>query len=541
MLRTPIQTALTALNNASDHASQTNHSNVIYVPNTVTENGQPAHLSTRSSLLDFFVSSVRGKDETSFLLNLQAALEEDPIFTIGMLFQLRDVRGGKGEKLLTLYALTWLREHKPKTYLLNLSQFIEYGYFKDLCQLTKIAHTRNMDKLGATTYIELELMASCLKDDYAAYQTRDQSEENKAKTKVRLSLCPKWAPTPNTHFDKKENGNQAKHLARLMFNTRTSEKDYRVMLSTLRNELRIVEKLMAENRWEEIDFGAVPSKAHLLLRKAFGKHQEARYLEYKSKLATGEAKINTTGTEPHQLVEHYLGGKAFDQIIDSQWATIVNKLMASGVLSKALAIVDVSGSMSGTPMTVAIALGLIVAELTGPPFNGKCITFSASPKMFDIVGQNLQEKVNSLKHMEWGMNTNLMAVFDLILHNAMTNNLAPEKLIETLFIFTDMQFDQAESTRSKGWADTFTVIKDKYNKAGYKVPQIVFWNLRATANAFPTTADQEGVALVSGFSPELLKVFMEGGDFSPMAVLRRAIAPYLEKVVVNDQEFNLGG
>lgn len=296
---------------------------------------------------------------------------------------------------------------------------------------------------------------------------------------------------------------------------------------------------MSEGRWSEIEFGKVPSKAHRQLRKAFGVRASERYQEYLNGLAKGTEKVNVKGTQPHELVTHYLNNDMFDQVIESQWDTLINKLQQAGSLSKALAVVDVSGSMDGLPMQVSIALGLVVSQLTTPPFTNKCITFSQQPEWHTVNGNNLQEKVKNLKNMSWGYNTNLLAVFTLILEQAKSNHLAPERMIETLFIFTDMQFDSGvsvttwktmSSEEKCDWNTTHDTIQLMYNEAGYTMPHIVYWNLRAAKPAIPCTKDTSGVAMVSGFSSDLLKLFMDGTEFTPEFMMMKAIAPYLDLV-----------
>jgi hypothetical protein len=482
---------------------------------TITENDQPAYSSTGSYLLDFFIMSVRNTPEEDLINNLKLAYREDPRSTIALLFQLRDARKGKGEKLLTYYSLLWLKKYHPRVYLLNIEKFIDYGYYKDLCQLVKLSHNREINQ---NINIELELLGEQLLIDYTKHKNNFYSNYNLVPSNI--SLVAKWAPTLNTHFDKPENGNQAKKLARLMFkDSKTPEKDYRTMLSILRNQLKIVEKLMSENRWDEINFESVPSKAHKILSKAFGKHQAKRYQEYLEKVKSGHAKINTTGVQPHEIIQTYYNYNSPDQIRELLWTDLITKLKNSlNNFSNSISIVDVSESMRGLPMDVAISLGLIVSELS----NNMCITFSKNPTLVNITGDNLLDRVKQIKNIEWGMNTDLMKVFDLLLENNLTS-------IDKLFIFTDMQFDQA--IKNDKWTDIYSLIKKKYLDLNYTVPKIIFWNLRAScSNSFPVTSDIEGVSIISGFSPELLKCFIEDGDFTPIEILKKILQPYLKYV-----------
>lgn len=496
------------------------------VPDTVTENGAPAFSSTSSALLDFFAQSVRGVNEQTMASLFAKAYNEDPRLALAILANLRDAREGKGERDIARYALLHLRKTDFVVYLRNLAYFIDLGYFKDILNIVKTLTIRGDIKQNEVP-IELKLMAE--------YLNKDQNVTTLSKKQASLSLVGKWAPTLGTHYDSKENGHQAYKLSKLLFpESRTAQKDYRKMLVSLREQLKVVEKLMSEGRWSEINFGSVPSKAHRNLRKAFGKQEAERYATYLESLKKGEAKINVGGTQPHELIKHYYNSiyqqhRPYDQVIESQWETMVFKLLEKGVLEKSLAIVDVSGSMNGLPMMVAIALGLMTSQLSSPPFTNTCITFSQEPEMHTIVGDTLQDKVKSMAGMKWGYNTDLLKVFQLILKKAKADRLAKENMIKTLFIFTDMQFDMAQG-RQGNWKTTYGEIKQLYEDAGYAIPQIIFWNLRPTAPSFPCTANTPGVALVSGYSSELLKVFMEGGTFSPMEVMMRTIKPYVANI-----------
>ncbi len=493
------------------------------VPDTVTENGAPAFTSTTSSLLDFFSQSVRGATEQNIVSLFTKAYNEDAKLALAILANLRDARDGKGERDVVRHALLYLRKNNFIVYIMNLPYFIELGYYKDLLNIVKELTKRGEIGIDEVP-IELKLMAEYLNKDHGSLSD----------DKVNLSLVGKWAPTLGTHYDSKVNGRQANKLSKLLFpESKTAQKDYRKLLVALREQLKVVEKLMAENRWSEINFGAVPSKAHRNLRKAFGKHEEERYKSYLDSLKKGEAKINVAGIQPHELVQHYYKSiwgqqQKYDQVIESQWETMVFKLQEKGVLEKSMAIVDVSGSMQGLPMMVAMALGMITSQLTSPPFTNTCITFSAEPEIHNITGNTLQERVKSLTGMKWGYNTDLLKVFKLILSRAKSNKLAREKMIKTLFLFTDMQFDVAQPGGS--WKTTYGEIKQLYNDEGYDMPQLVFWNLRAAKPAFPCTKDTPGVALVSGYSAELLKVFMDGGSFTPMEIMMKAIQPYVENI-----------
>ena len=342
------------------------------------------------------------------------------------------------------------------------------------------------------------------------------------KPRESVSLAAKWAPTEKCAFDKK--AHLAHRTARVMFpGARDADRQYRVLLSGLREHLRVTERLMCDNEWEKINFSHVPSKAHHLLKKVFAKHQPERYQLYLSELKTGKAKINTTGLQPHELVSQYLCRRlsAVDDTVEMQWKSLLDKLKEAGRLRNSLSVCDVSGSMNGVPMQVAIALGIVTAKLTKGAFHNKCITFSENPTWHELQGDSLMEQVQGMKAMDWGYSTNLMSVFHLILDMAVSYEVPEKDMPRTLFIYSDMQFNAAAS----GFT-AFNEVRQMYQEAKYQMPQIVFWNLCGDTQNFPVEIDANGVALMSGFSAELLKLFLEAEEFTPLMILKMALSKY---------------
>ena len=192
-----------------------------------------------------------------------------------------------------------------------------------------------------------------------------------------------------------------------------------------------------------------------------------------------------------------------------------------------MVVADVSGSMMGDPMSVSVSLALYFAERNKGQFKDYFITFSGNPRLQKITGQNLKDKMNSIEKAEWEMNTNLQAVFDLILNTAIKNNTLKEELPETLYIISDMEFDSACDTRTN-----FEVIKDKYEQSGYKLPNIVFWNVNGSGENLPVQEGEKGVAMVSGFSPVIFKLAVE--NKTPLEVMEDTInSPRYEKIKID--------
>ncbi|BDA46330.1 Uncharacterized protein L728 [Coccomyxa sp. Obi] len=420
------------------------------------------------------------------------------------------------------------------------------------------------------------LFADQLKRDLADMQSGKKAS----------SLAAKWAPTPKGHHDKdtliataiaellypeavhRQEGVSYDDYAELA--RRSMHKEY---ISVLRSAAPVTEVLMSKRKWGEIDYGRVASVCMKRNKRTFEYHDKERLQEHLSKVKKGEAKVNAGALKPHELVhEAMLKARACwmrstretvsdlgMEVAEAQWKAYVEKLRESGELSSAMAICDVSGSMDGQPMEVAIALSLLTAEVTKPPFNKLICTFSATPELHLVKGSSLVEQVEDIKEMQWSGNTDVNAVFTLLLKRAVMHKLKPEDMIKTLFIFSDMEFDSCVTLHEEPFHSYYSsyyssqlylgsfdrmqrkmtnyeTVKAQFEAAGYTLPQVVFWNLRDSSvipgqKSTPVTVNEKGVALVSGFSGHLLELFMDkGGDveawkegMSPMAVMMAAI------------------
>ena len=492
-----------------------------------TWNGDLAHSSSGDPRLDlFFKGFVRGCDEENLNNMLTVSWCKYPEDTVKLIIHSRDCRGGKGEKKVSYQGMLWLRKYKPLTYIMNLAKFLEYGYFKDLLQLAGMAEDFNLNPLGVTeNYIELEILAEYLKDDI-----------EKVKEDARISLAAKWAPSEGKHFDIKYGF--AEDIAKLIFpNVINYKKEYRMLLSKLRKHLNIVEILTTDNRWEEIEYSKVPSKAHRLLRKAFLKHAPEHYNEYLFGLKLGTEKINFKGTHPHELVSTYIGGyNNLDETIEGQWRALVNDVREKGSLENTIAVSDVSGSMmnpNGLPMSVSIALGILIAQCCEGIFHNKLISFSESPKVHELKGETLKDMVDFTKNMDWGMNTNIDKVFQLLLNTAKLTS--SKDMVKNIIIISDMQFDQAIINTK---LSAFDRNRKMFEDSGYSLPKIVFWNVNGSINSVPIRAHESGAFLVSGFSAELLKDLVDNGfNTDPIGFLMSVINKYEVHIDENEKKY----
>lgn len=497
-------------------------------PLAFTENGAMAFNTTTSYCLDLFFKMVRDTSRETVQELFYNAWLVDPFSAIKILLHCRDCRHGKGERLIVLYGLSWLRKYKPMTYIKNLQTFLNIGYYKDLLNIAIQAEIEGQPKLGSIDMIELELFCEQLRMDY------ENLENNKP-----ISLAAKWAPT-EYHADDR-NYEFASRMAKIIFpheKISYSMKQYRLMLTKLRTKLRVVENKMSHDLWSTIDYSKVPAKSHHIHTEAFKRHDLERYMQYLDNLKKSKTQIKSTGLQPHELIKPFFNRTPENkETIQLQWNDMIQKLREKGKMGNIVSLCDVSGSMEGLPLEVCISLGLVVSELAEGPFKNKVLTFHSHPTLVDLKGHDLESRVRELRRIEWGGNTDIMAAFNQILMYAVMMNCSQEQLPKVLIIFSDMQFDEAcLNDADKDYSTVYEIAKSKFEARGYKLPSVVFWNLRDTKASFPVTKNEQGVVLLSGYSAELLKAVMDDlEDISPINMLYNIINDYTN-VFIHDDE-----
>lgn len=442
-----------------------------------TENGCSAHHSSLSSCLDFFyqAGASRGKDVSAFFVK---ALTENEELAIRTLLWLRDAREGAGERQQFKNLLNVLINQQSKQVEKIIPLIPVLGRWDDLLIFEG---TKYQDQ--AFDIISFGLL-----------QTN--------------SLCAKWMP---------RQGKTANALRKHM--KIKTPKEYRKLLVSLTN---VVETKMCAKQWDEIDFEKVPSVAAARYQKAFGRNAEKQYEEYKAKLEKGEAKINASVVYPYDVVKSVYNGDGV--VASAQWDALPNYL--EGCNDRILPVVDVSGSMScraggnsskseTTCMDVAISLGLYLSERGKGPLKDVFMTFHSQPQMIRLEG-TLQQRVASLKQAPWGMNTDIQAVFATLLGVAKQYEVAPEEMPTKILIVSDMQFDSCMHNGRQVTA--YQYFKNVYEESGYQLPQIVFWNVNCQSGTVPVVKGTEGTALVSGFSPSIMKNLLKG-NLEPTQVM----------------------
>ncbi|KAJ3282561.1 hypothetical protein HDU79_009851 [Rhizoclosmatium sp. JEL0117] len=466
-----------------------------------TWNGAVSHATTGIARVDLFYSTSRGLDSQRLAALAAAAFDENPLDTLKIGAFVRDIRGGKGERSLGRHFLEWLATHKQLFLEHNLDSFVaKFGRFDDAIALM---NTPLEDKA-------LELWATQLKKDLAALEDDAAS----------ISLAAKWIPSENKSEDKRTRVN--KKLAKKL-GLKNSSELRKMYLSPLRKRLDILERRMCAKDWEGIQFSHVPSvamKIHGRPGKAFDRNSGVRFAEYKQSLASGETKVNAKDLFPHQIVDHYLtqGFNEVDQLVEAQWKVMLSKGHELGDLSNVLVMSDVSGSMSGLPMQISIALGILVSQLTSEAWKGLVMTFESTPRFHMVTGSTLRDQVRCLQHAPWGGSTNFQAALELILDTAKRGNLRQDVMPKRLIVVSDMQFDCANDGNTN-----YHALASKYKAAGYNVPHLVFWNVNGCSSDFPTTSAMPNVSLVSGYSPHVLKAVLKGEEITPFDTMMNAI------------------
>ena len=456
-----------------------------------TTNGMRARKSTANACVDLFfkIGASRGKDITK---DFVAAYVENKEVALRIAQWVRDVRGGAGEREIFRQILAYLDKHDQDAAAKLLMKVPEIGRWDDVFVVKS-------DKLKAQAYT---MLGDALR--------------------ARNGLAAKWTP---------RKGEVAVEI-RNFFGM--SPKFYRKSLVELS---KTVEQEMCAKEWDSINFSHVPSLAHARYKKAFFRNTP-EYAKYVAELTKDpkdrsvNVKINAGAVYPYDVLKGVIGsyGKNYNATelgaLQAQWDAMENFIGDANVLP----LVDVSGSMScraggsgsqsaTTCMDVAISLGLYCADKNTGKFKDTFLTFSSSPELLHLKG-NIVQKVQQMASSNWGMSTDLVKAMDKILKTAKDGNVPQEEMPDVLMIMSDMQFNQCARFDDSA----MRMIKRKFEDAGYAVPQIVFWNLNAHDNV-PVKHDASGVALISGFSPQIM-VSVLGGDadkFTPEAIMLKAV------------------
>lgn len=474
----------------------------------LTENGAAGYATTGKALVDlnFAVASLRNQDEEEIVKRFIPAFYEDRMLAMKWLFFLRDVRGGLGERRTFRIIMKYLAKSFPEMVNALVGIMAEYGRFDDLLCL--------FDTPVEETAL-LVLRDQLLKD----VQNMENGES--------VSLCAKWMPGNNTSSEESQ-----RMAAKLRDFMGLTAKEYRKLLVSLRKYLHVTEVFMSGNRWNEIDYGRVASRANLLYRKAFLVHDEERRKNFLKDVEEKGAVMHAGVLMPHEIVMQYtvrngwsLNVNKEDTALETLWKNLSDTVAGA---ENVLCVVDGSGSMtcpvgegSTTALHVSNALGVYFAERMGGAYHNRFITFSNTPRYVDLSScRTLKEKLELAFSNNDCTNTNIEATFRLILETAVRNRLSQEELPATILVISDMEFDQA--MWGKNTDTLFGIIKKRFAVHGYKMPKLVFWNVNSRTNVIPVRENKLGVGLVSGFSVNICNMVLSN-ELDPFACLKKVL------------------
>ena len=479
-----------------------------------TENGGLKHVSTGSMVYDMFAhgAAMRSRSEADVITMFKNAFEEDEVYALKCLFYIRDAREGQGERRFFRACMRWLAKEHPEAVKRNIENFAFYGRWDDLYCLVD---TPLEADVFAFFYKQLALDVQC--------QTP--------------SLLAKWLKSENT------SSAESRRLAnRTRIAFKMSHKQYRKTLSILRQRINVLERLMSAGQWDKIEFDKIPSRAGLIYRNAFARHDVERQKADRSVQTYEEfAKDTTTKVNAGVLAPYECVAKAveYSHIHDKRiynrdyhrYMTIpenledTNRLMINkywenltdyfaGATLNGIVVADTSGSMTGSsasaPINVAISLALYCAERNKGVYAGHYISFASIPQLIKTEGADFVDKVRRIYDTNLVDITNLEAVFDLLLNTAFINRCSQDEIPETVVIISDMEIDEAQGWygRSDNTNTMMENMRIKWAQYGYKMPKLVYWNVDARHNTILDNGPD--VSYVSGMSPVIFQQILTG-------------------------------
>lgn len=473
-----------------------------------TENGALARKSTLDAIYDLFSfgGAYRNRTDADRILLFKKAFEQDESLALKCLFYLRDIRGGQGERKFFRVCFKWLCDAHPEAAKRNLDNVSEFGRWDDLVYA------------AADTKLE----------DYMLFKIKEQLVlDLDCKTP---SLLGKWLPSENaSSYETNKMGNKIRKYLKM------THKEYRKVLSALRQKINIVERLMSENRWDEVEFDKIPSRAGLIYKNAFAR-RDLIQKKYKEFIKSEDTKVNTQALYPYDVV--HMATKEFDSwgrandnfdaterlAIEKYWNQLPN--YCGDQECNMLCVCDTSGSMTcgngpAKPINVAIALSMYAAERAKGPFQGHYISFSSRPQLIEIEGVDFVDKVARIYEKNLCENTNINAVFDMLRNMVTSGKARKEDLPKTIVILSDMQIDSGSggysywdrSDSGIRWTQEnakteMEKIRAQWEAEGLELPKLVYWNIESRSQ---TVLDcGQDVTLCSGASPVLFEQIMQG-------------------------------
>lgn len=459
---------------------------------TRTENGAVALNTTSDARLDLFgtIGALRDADENRITTLFSEAYAQDKLFATKIAFYARDIRCGLGERKTFRTIIRYMAEHHPEALRPNLDLICVFGRYDDL----------------------YELIGTPLEDDMWKSMKNQFEEDLKNLNEGKaISLLAKWIKTADASSTetRKLGILTAQKLGYPVYN-------FKRIVRNMRKQIGVVESLMSAGKWNEIKYPEVPSRAMMIYRRAFAKHDPDGFDEFINKADKGEVKINASTLYPYDIVEKILCGRENNKVLEAQWKALPNYVEQG---TNALIMADVSGSMCGRPMATSIGLAIYFAERNTGAYHNLFMTFSGNPQIVSLKGETLEQKVRNVDKTNWDMNTDLKAAFEKVLDIAEKNNVPQEEMPKAIVVISDMEIDYCGN---KDWA-FYDKMANKFQKAGYVIPNIIFWNVASRHDVFHADAKRKGVQLASGQSVTVFKQVLQNLGYNPIEAMENTI------------------
>ena len=489
---------------------------------TYTENLALTYKSTTNGLLELFSlgASYRTRSDIDCINLFKKAFEENETLAMKCLFYIADIREGQGERRFFRVITKWLAREHTEVMRRNLKYIPEY---------------RRWDDLYVFVGTSLEKDAFKIMKDQLALDVQSKTP----------SLLAKWLKSENTSsLESRRLANKTRAYLNM------SHREYRKTLSILRGRIRVLEKLMSAGKWDEIEFDKIPSRAGMIYRNAFARHDiermksEKEVVSYESFAKDKTTKVNAKALYPYEVVKEAMKLGRWGRCYGGSWNSYnynlnvdledTNRLMVNkywenltdyfkGCSFNGICVADTSGSMHGDPMTVALSIAMYCAEHNTGPFANHFYTFSNNPTFLKIEGVDFVDKVQRMSEADWGGSTNVEAVFDEMLNTAIANNCSQDEIPASVIIVSDMEFNRCTCGGPRSYdrwmygntsnyrvdETLFETLERRWNEHGYKMPNLIFWNCQARQDNIPMKVSGH-VSYVSGFSATLFEQILKG-------------------------------
>ena len=465
---------------------------------TRTENGAIALNTTGDARLDLFgtIGSLRKADAERITRLFSEAWKEDPLFATKIAFYARDVRGGLGERQTFRTILKYMADYHPEGLRPNLDLIGVYGRYDDLYCLIGTGLEEDM----------WDAMRAQFEED------RRNLQEGKA-----ISLLAKWIKTADASSERTRKLGilTARKLGYSVY-------EFKRLVRAMRKQIGIVEALMSAGRWDEIRYSAVPSRAMMIYRNAFMKHDQDRYRRFIQKAAAGRETIHSATLYPYDIVEKVMKMTwtrchvEEDPALEAQWRQLPDYVDKG---TNALVIADTSGSMYGRPMATSVGLAVYFAERNTGPYHNMFMSFSGTSRIQIMKGETLAQKIQSMDMRDWQNNTNLQAAFDHVLEIAVANHIPAGEMPKSLIVISDMEIDYCGD---RDWT-FYQKMSRRFRRHGYQIPNIIFWNVASRHDIFHADRNRTGVQLVSGQSVAVFRQVMQCVGLTPVEAMEQII------------------